>query len=233
MRDRSRILALGDSYTIGETVGADQRWPVQLAGVLRKEGKAVEDPQIIARTGWTTDELDRAIDDASPNGPFDPVTLPSESTTSTAGRSADQYRAQFRGLLARAIAFCRRRRFPGDRGFHSGLGVTPFAEGRDRGKIGRQIDQFNAIAAKEAARSGARFVDITPISNAPRPKQTSRRAMDCILQDGCIRCGIRKICERSGPRWRSLPAPNGQLSGLAANTSFAECLPCCETDQHW
>jgi hypothetical protein len=61
-----RYLALGDSYTIGEGVAEDGRWPLQLARALRAEGIPLADPRIIAATGWTTDELSAAIDAADP-----------------------------------------------------------------------------------------------------------------------------------------------------------------------
>ena len=69
------ILALGDSYTIGEAVAPEERWPVRLAAMLRARGAMVAEPVIIAQTGWTTDELSAAIDAANPAGPFDLVTL--------------------------------------------------------------------------------------------------------------------------------------------------------------
>src|SRR5688572_10869488 len=68
-----RFLALGDSYTIGESVPESDRWPVQLAAMLRERGVAVDDPVIIARTGWTTDELAAGIEAALPEGRFDLV----------------------------------------------------------------------------------------------------------------------------------------------------------------
>ena len=70
-----RILALGDSYTIGEGVEVEARWPVRLAAMMRARGIAVAEPTIVATTGWTTDELSRGIDSANPVGPFDVVTL--------------------------------------------------------------------------------------------------------------------------------------------------------------
>ena len=66
-------LALGDSYTIGEGVAQDGRWPVQLAAALRAEGVALADPRIIATTGWTTDELEWGLDAAEPLGSTDTV----------------------------------------------------------------------------------------------------------------------------------------------------------------
>ena len=70
-----RYLALGDSYTIGEAVAEDGRWPMQLARLLRSEGIALADPRIIATTGWTTDELDAAIQAQEPLGDHDFVSL--------------------------------------------------------------------------------------------------------------------------------------------------------------
>ncbi|MBP6215981.1 MAG: hypothetical protein KA391_01140, partial [Luteimonas sp.] len=74
-RRELRYLALGDSYTIGEGVPPDGRWPVQLARALREEGLPLADPRVIATTGWTTDELSAAIDAAEPLGTFDLVSL--------------------------------------------------------------------------------------------------------------------------------------------------------------
>ena len=159
-----RFLALGDSYTIGESVAEEDRWPNQVARVLRARGIAVAAPEIIAKTGWTTDELNTAIDDAKPSGPYSLVTLLIGVNNQYRGRSAEQYRGEFAALLQRAI------------GFAGGnpkrvvvvsipdWGVMPFAEGRDRAKIGREIDTYNAVNREEAAKAGARYADVTPPS---------------------------------------------------------------------
>src|SRR5476649_1881040 len=70
-----RFLALGNSYTIGENVDSAGRWPVQLAKALRAKKLNVGDPEIVARTGWTTDELAAGIEIAAPAGPFSLVGL--------------------------------------------------------------------------------------------------------------------------------------------------------------
>jgi lysophospholipase L1-like esterase len=159
-----RILCLGDSYTIGESVSVAERWPVQLAARLRERGMEVADPAIIAQTGWTTDELDGAIDQANPKGPFDIVTLLIGVNNQYRGRSAEEYRQEFRGLLNRAIGFA-------DGNARRVIvlsipdwGVTPFAGERNRAEIGREIDEFNRINKEETRRAGARYLDITPIS---------------------------------------------------------------------
>src|ERR1019366_8017915 len=105
MTPSPRFLALGDSYTIGESVGVTDRWPVQLARQVRKNGIDVADPQIIAKTGWTTDELSSAIDAAKPNGPYALVTLLIGVNNQYGGRDPEQYRKEFVALLQRSIAF--------------------------------------------------------------------------------------------------------------------------------
>ena len=159
-----RILALGDSYTIGEGVPADERWPMQLAAMLRARSRQVAAPTVVARTGWTTDELSSGIDDAKPEGRYDLVTLLIGVNNQYRGRSVDEYRAQFRELLARAIGFAGGRT---ERVIVLSIpdwSVTPFAEGRDRTRIAREINAFNEVNRDESSRAGTRYVDITPIS---------------------------------------------------------------------
>ena len=159
-----RMLALGDSYTIGEGVAIDDRWPMQLAAMLRARGLSVATPTIVARTGWTTDELSAGIDDARLKGTFDLVTLLIGVNNQYRGRSADEYRVQFRALLARAVGFA------GGRASHvivvsiPDWGATPFADGRDGARIALDIDAFNAVNRDESVRVGAPYVDVTPIS---------------------------------------------------------------------
>ncbi|WP_321824507.1 GDSL-type esterase/lipase family protein, partial [Xanthomonas citri] len=100
-----RYLALGDSYTIGEGVAPAQRWPSQLVDGLRAYGWNVAPPQIIATTGWTTDELQAGIDAAAPQAPFELVSLLIGVNNQYRGRSLDAYRSQFDALLQRAIGF--------------------------------------------------------------------------------------------------------------------------------
>lgn len=159
-----RYLALGDSYTIGEGVDSAGRWPVQLARALRARKLDVADPEIIARTGWTTDELVAGIKAAAPRGPYALVSLLIGVNNQYRGRDAEQYRAEFKALLAQAVEFA------GGKASRVVVlsipdwGVTPFATGRDRAKIGAEIDHFNAIARDESLATGAHWVDVTPAS---------------------------------------------------------------------
>jgi lysophospholipase L1-like esterase len=158
------FLALGDSYTIGESVPEAERWPVQLAERLRERGVNVDSVQIIARTGWTTDELAAGIAERSPEGPFDLVSLLIGVNNQYRGRAADEYRTQFRERLDHAVGFAGGR---ADRVIVLSIpdwGVMPFAVDRDRSRIASEIDRFNAINREETERAGARYVDVTPVS---------------------------------------------------------------------
>lgn len=167
-------LALGDSYTIGESVAEDGRWPMQLAAALRAEGFAIEgrassDPRIIATTGWTTDELSAAIDAAEPLGrDWGLVSLLIGVNNQYRGRGVDEYAREFSALLERAIGFAGGR---ADRVFVLAIpdwGVTPFAarSGRDTAAIARELDAYNAAAARICAARGVAFVDIAAVSRA-------------------------------------------------------------------
>jgi len=157
-----RYLALGDSYTIGEAVAESERWPVRLAALLAERGIEIEPPMIVAQTGWTTDELAAGIDAAAPEGPFDLVSLLIGVNNQYRGLEASDYGVELCVLLHRAVELAGGR--PGRVIVVSipDWGVTPFAEGRDRAEIAAAIDRFNGVAAEEASRAGARFVDITP-----------------------------------------------------------------------
>lgn len=159
-----RYLALGDSYTIGESVGETERFPAQLAQQLRAQGLNMSDAGIIARTGWTTDELDKAIRSNEPQGTFDLVTLLIGVNNQYRNRTAESYRPEFVQLLERAIGYAGNRPERVVVVSIPDWGVTPF--GRDRKNVGAEIDAFNTVNREETARLGAHYVDITPASRA-------------------------------------------------------------------
>lgn len=159
-----RMLALGDSYTIGEGVSEGQRWPVQLAHELRADGLVVDDPIIVAQTGWTTGELLAAIQREQPSGAFQLVSLLIGVNNQYRGLDVEEYRRDFRELLRMAISYA------GNEPSRvlvlsiPDWGVTPFATGRDRAGITEQIDAFNAVNRQETMALGSRYIDITPSS---------------------------------------------------------------------
>ena len=160
----ARILSLGDSYTIGEAVSEAERWPVQLAALLRERGLEVEAPRIIARTGWTTMDLQAAIDQAELAPPYDLVTLLIGVNNQYQGRSLEEYREGFVDLLGRAIDFAGS---DPSRVLVLSIpdyGVTPFASEMDREAIGSELELFNAANLELTMAAGVAYVDITPIS---------------------------------------------------------------------
>jgi lysophospholipase L1-like esterase len=161
-----RYLALGDSYTIGEGLAEDSRWPVQLARALRDEGIPLDDPHIIAATGWTTDELDAAIDVAQPAHDHALASLLIGVNNQYRGRSVDGYREEFAALLERAIGFAGGR---SDRVLVLSIpdwGVTRFGHDSDRDLAGiaDELDAYNDAARDICTMRGVAFVDVTTIS---------------------------------------------------------------------
>ncbi|MGP1665212.1 MAG: SGNH/GDSL hydrolase family protein [Rhodanobacter sp.] len=174
-RIASRYLALGDSYTVGEAVPNAASWPVQLVTLLGQSDLAINEPQIIAVTGWTTDELSAGMDASIFTPPYDLVTLQIGVNNQYRGRDATEYRDQFSTLLARAISLA------GQRAGHVVVvsipdwGVTRFAREQrsDSARIATELDAFNATAKQLARHAGAHFVDITGLSRA-HPELTTR-----------------------------------------------------------
>jgi lysophospholipase L1-like esterase len=163
------FLALGDSNTIGECVSAAECWPVQLAVAMRSSGMNMGEPRIVAKTGWTTDELAAAIAAEQIFGTFDLVSLLIGANNQYRGRSSTEYREQLCGLLAQAIAFADGRAARVIMLSTPDWGVMPFAEGRDRAKIAAEIDEFNAVAQLEALRLGVNWVNVTSASRDMQP----------------------------------------------------------------
>jgi lysophospholipase L1-like esterase len=179
------ILSLGDSYTIGEGVKPEERWPVQLANAMRAVGLDVRDPHIIARTGWTTDELRKGIEESKVEARYDWVTLLIGVNNQYRGRSVEEYRNELREQLKYAIekAGSNPKRvivlsIPD-------WGVTPFAKdkGKDPVKIAQEIDAYNRAKQEEAERLGIHFVDITDISREAGLEDSKLPADQRLLAD--------------------------------------------------
>lgn len=161
-----RYLALGDSYTIGESVPENERWPNQLAGLIETSSQFDGDVEvtIIARTGWTTDELWEGMQAREITPPYDFVSLLIGVNNQYRGRDIEEYREQFVFLLNKAIEYA-----GGDANRVLVLsipdwGVTPFAGSRDSKKIATEINLFNSVNQEESEKAGVHYVDITPFS---------------------------------------------------------------------
>jgi lysophospholipase L1-like esterase len=163
LRNARKFLALGDSYTIGESVPDNERWPVQLVRALNAQGKEFDDPEIIATTGWRTDDLKKAIEGRNPPRDFDLVSLLIGVNNQYQGKSPDDYRAEFEDLLQMAISFAAGKK---ENVFVLSIpdyGFTPFGEEKQK-TISPAIDAFNAINNAIAEALQVSYIDVTSIS---------------------------------------------------------------------
>jgi lysophospholipase L1-like esterase len=162
MQSTHTLLCLGDSYTIGESVVPTENFPNQAISLLRKGGYMFEDPEIVAKTGWTTDELQHAIDDHQFKDSYDFVTLLVGVNNQYRGRTVEDYKSEFESLLRLAIQFAN------GKAEHvivlsiPDWGVTPFAKDQDREQIAIEIDHYNSANKSIAERYKTSYIDITP-----------------------------------------------------------------------
>lgn len=154
-------LALGDSYSIGEQVPVYDSFPYQTVQLLRKNGIQCFAPEIVAKTGFTSDELLAQIEKTKFLPSYDVVSLLIGVNNQYRGRNTDEFEPEFTQLLQKAINFA---------GGHPNKvfvlsipdwGVTPFAEGRNRNSIAVEIDAYNEHCKKITALMGCRYIDIT------------------------------------------------------------------------
>jgi lysophospholipase L1-like esterase len=154
-------LALGDSYTIGEQVAFAENFPNQTIQLLRKTGFAFYTAEIIAKTGWTTDELSNAIENTAALETYDIVSLLIGVNNQYRGRSVAEFKVEFEHLLQTAIQFAANKSY---RVFVLSIpdwGVTPFADGKDRKQVADEIDAYNYVCETSARQFQTNFINIT------------------------------------------------------------------------
>jgi lysophospholipase L1-like esterase len=156
-------LALGDSYTIGEGVPIYESFPYQTVQLLRNAGHSFHAPEIVAKTGWTTNELSAGIAQMILQPRYDFATLLIGVNNQYRGRSVEDYAPQFEELLKKALTFSPHvivLSIPD-------WGATPFAAGRDVQKIAGEIDAYNRVNEDLSAQYKAYYVDVTPSTRNP------------------------------------------------------------------
>lgn len=159
-------LALGDSYTIGESLPPESNFPNLLAASLKNDGLDIARPEIIATTGWTSSELQSAIKVAALKQKFNLVTLLIGVNNQYRGESLHVYREEFKDLLQTALDFTEGNT---ERVFVLSIpdwGVTPFGadSGQDPLSIAKAIDAFNTVNKEETLSRGVSYTDITALS---------------------------------------------------------------------
>jgi acyl-CoA thioesterase-1 len=161
--DTLSYLALGDSYTIGQGVSPNERYPNLLADTLDQLGIPMHEPQIIAQTGWTTANLITAINNAQINTTFDFVSLLIGVNNQYQHKPITEYQQQFEQLLQKAIVFANNDTSKVVVLSIPDYGYTPFGQA-NQATISAQIAEFNAINKAIANAYGVQYFDITPIS---------------------------------------------------------------------
>jgi len=155
-------LALGDSYTIGQSVLSSENFPNQTVQLLNQQNYNFKSPEILATTGWTTDELQNNINSHTFTPPYDFVSLLIGVNNQYRGRSVENYKPEFESLLKQAIQFAGGN---ANRVIVVSIpdwGVTPFANGRDRAQIAKEIDDYNAANKYISVIYKVNYIDITP-----------------------------------------------------------------------
>ncbi|HEY5919183.1 MAG TPA: SGNH/GDSL hydrolase family protein [Chryseolinea sp.] len=163
VREEVKLLALGDSYTIGESVALSSRWPMQLVDSLQKRGVDCLQPKIIATTGWRTDNLNHAISKTKFKEEYNLVSLLIGVNNYYQGRSVESYAPEFEELLNTAIQLA-----GGDKSSVFVLsipdyGYTPFGK-ENQAKITEGIDAYNAVNKSISEKYGVKYYNITDIS---------------------------------------------------------------------
>ena len=163
-KNTSKFLALGDSYTIGQSVEISERWPVQFLKELKTNTSAIDTLQIIAQTGWRVDQLKEAMNSSNLEPPYGLVSLLIGVNNQFQGQNANDFRPEFIEILEKSLKLVENRT---ERLFVVSIpdwGASPYGFGVDRTKVSKEIDEFNSVVKEESEKRGLRYFDITAIS---------------------------------------------------------------------
>jgi lysophospholipase L1-like esterase len=159
-------LALGDSYTVGEAIPLPDSFPYQVVQQLRKNKLHFSSPEIIARTGWTTDELFSAINEYKFLEQYDFVTLLIGVNNQYRGRQVEEYKPELESLLRLALELAHKKEEHVIIISIPDYSVTPFAQKLDAERIAKEIDLYNSVSRALAAQYKVHYIDITEGSKA-------------------------------------------------------------------
>lgn len=163
-KNTSKFLALGDSYTIGQSVEVNERWPVQFLKELKATTNVIDTLQIIAQTGWRVDQLKEAMNSSDLEPPYGIVSLLIGVNNQYQGQNANDFRPEFIEMLEKSLKLVNNRK---ERFFVISIpdwGASPYGFGFDRAKVSKEINEFNSVVKEESEKRGLRYFDITAIS---------------------------------------------------------------------
>ena len=159
-----KYLALGDSYTIGQGVSVNERFPAQTVALLRQSNIVIKDPEYIAQTGWTTQNLINAVNQTDPQGPYDLVTLLIGVNDQYQRMDTAGYRVRFIQLLNSSIKLAVNNASKVVIISIPDYSATPFVHQADKARVRKEIDEFNNINRQIAQQNNIKYLDITPSS---------------------------------------------------------------------
>ncbi len=163
-KNTSKFLALGDSYTIGQSVEVNERWPVQFLKELKATTNVIDTLQIIAQTGWRVDQLKEAMNSSDLEPPYGIVSLLIGVNNQYQGQNANDFRPEFIEILEKSLKLVENRT---ERLFVISIpdwGASPYGFGFDRAKVSKEINEFNSVVKEESEKRGLRYFNITTIS---------------------------------------------------------------------
>ena len=163
-KNTSKFLALGDSYTIGQSVEINERWPVQFLKELKTSTSAIDTLQIIAQTGWRVDQLNEAMNNSDLEAPYGLVSLLIGVNNQYQGQKANSFKPEFIEILERSLKLVDNRK---ERLFVVSIpdwGASPYGATLNRTQISKEIDEFNSVLKEESEKRGVRYFNITTIS---------------------------------------------------------------------
>jgi len=187
-------LALGDSYTIGQSVAESERFPAQTVALIRQQGIKLADPVYIATTGWTTEDLQSAIASRNP-ATANVVSLLIGVNDQYRGLDTGGYALRFRQLLDKALSLANGKRSNVFVLSIPDYSVTPFVSADQKPRVSMQIDWFNAINQRITSSYGISYTDITPSTREAATNST------LIASDGLHPSGLEYS------KWAVLLAP--------------------------
>lgn len=158
----AKYLALGDSYTIGQSVEDTECFPAQTVQLLKAAHINVNDPQYIATTGWTTTNLISAINSQNPAKDFDIVTLLIGVNDQYQHRDTNEYRTFFTELLNKSIDLAAGKKTHVFVLSIPDYSATPFVNAANKASVSAQVDEFNAINKEITLQNSITYIDITP-----------------------------------------------------------------------
>lgn len=166
------LLALGDSYTIGEAVPLHKNFPYQAIQLLRKKGLDFLAPEIIAKTGWTSEELKASIKNYKFLERYDFVTLLIGVNNQYRGVDIIEYKEEFEYLLKKAISLAHGKTSHVFVISIPDYSITPFAKDKNVRKISKEVDEYNTLSKAISIQYKVNFIDITRESRKAKTNST-------------------------------------------------------------